>query len=385
MTDTLIARLSAPGPKRMLALDGGGVRGALALGYLARIEAILRERYQRPDLVLRDYFDLIGGTSTGAIIATALAIGMDAEAVRALYLQLGPEVFAKKRRWFRRVDSMYDAKAVEAVLTNVLGERRLDDPSVTTGLCVVAKRADTASTWPIINHPQARYFEANRAMPLHRVVRASTAAPTFFMPEPLDVGAGQIGAFIDGGVSMANNPALQLFLIATLRGFPFHWETGADRLLLVSVGTGFWSNRATSQRVLNRKLWNWAVEIPNLLMEDASWQNQLMLQYLGHTVTPWQIDAEVGDLAGDRLGGGDAFLTYARYNVQLDADGLRAVGLPDLADRAESFRSLIGGNNTEVLARIGEAGAATAVRAEHFPSAFDLVSAAGSAAPPPVN
>ena len=100
MTDTLIARLSAPGPKRMLALDGGGVRGALALGYLARIEAILRERYQRPDLVLRDYFDLIGGTSTGAIIATALAIGMDAEAVRALYLQLGPEVFAKKRRWF---------------------------------------------------------------------------------------------------------------------------------------------------------------------------------------------------------------------------------------------------------------------------------------------
>lgn len=370
MAETLIERMNAPGPKRVLALDGGGVRGALAVGYLARIEAILRERYQRPQLVLRDYFDLIGGTSTGAIIATALAIGMDVSSLRDMYLELGPRVFAHKRRWFRRADAMYDAQAVQDTLRGVLGERRLDDPSLTTGLCVVAKRADTASTWPITNHPAGRYFEHNRAMPLHQVVRASTAAPTYFIPEALQVGEGERGAFVDGGVSMANNPALLLFLVATLQGFPFHWATGIDQLLLVSVGTGSWSNRASVDSVLSRKLWNWATQVPSMLMEDASWQNQLLLQYLGRTVTSLVIDSEVGDLAGDRLGQG--FLTYARYSLQLDADGLRAAGVPELAGQAETLRSLSAGQNTATLARIGES-AATVVIPEHFPPAFDIV------------
>ena len=66
----LIDRLTAPGPKRMLALDGGGIRGALTLGFLERMEGILRRRHLKPDLRLSDYFDLIGGTSTGAIIDT---------------------------------------------------------------------------------------------------------------------------------------------------------------------------------------------------------------------------------------------------------------------------------------------------------------------------
>jgi patatin-like phospholipase/acyl hydrolase len=55
-------------------------------------------------------------------------------------------------------------------------------------------------------------------MLLRGVIRASTAAPTYFEVEKLEVGEGQIGVFVDGGVSMANNSALQLFLIATLKG-----------------------------------------------------------------------------------------------------------------------------------------------------------------------
>src|SRR5271154_7372914 len=89
----LIDRLSSAGPKRVLALDGGGIRGSLTVGFLKRIEEILRQRHGRPDLVLGDYFDLIGGTSTGAIIASALAIGMSAEDVEKTYLEFGGEVF----------------------------------------------------------------------------------------------------------------------------------------------------------------------------------------------------------------------------------------------------------------------------------------------------
>ncbi len=89
----LVDRLSSSGPKRILALDGGGIRGALTVGFLKRIEQILRERHGRPDLLLCDYFDLIGGTSTGAIIAAALSIGMSADEVTRSYLEFGGEVF----------------------------------------------------------------------------------------------------------------------------------------------------------------------------------------------------------------------------------------------------------------------------------------------------
>jgi patatin-like phospholipase/acyl hydrolase len=76
--------LFGPGPKRILALDGGGVRGIISLAYLERLEAILRERFG-PDTVLADYFDLIGGASTGAIIATGLALGLPVKRLIATY------------------------------------------------------------------------------------------------------------------------------------------------------------------------------------------------------------------------------------------------------------------------------------------------------------
>ena len=72
--------LFSPGPKRILALDGGGVRGILTLAILERMEALLRERSSTPNSFrLCDYFDLIGGTSTGSIIASGLALGLSAQ------------------------------------------------------------------------------------------------------------------------------------------------------------------------------------------------------------------------------------------------------------------------------------------------------------------
>ena len=80
------------GPKRILALDGGGIRGILSLQYLEAIEKLVKERVG-PDALLCDYFDLIGGTSTGAIIAAGLACGMTVDALQTLYRTLGPSAF----------------------------------------------------------------------------------------------------------------------------------------------------------------------------------------------------------------------------------------------------------------------------------------------------
>src|SRR2546421_5925586 len=110
----LLERLTSDSPKRILALDGGGIRGVLSLGFLERIERILRDRHRKPDLRLCDYFDLIGGTSTGAIIAGALAIGMDVAAIKRAYLDLGGKIFGK--RWWRAWRAVFDVRAFEEEL-----------------------------------------------------------------------------------------------------------------------------------------------------------------------------------------------------------------------------------------------------------------------------
>ena len=80
------------GPKRLLALDGGGVRGVVSLAYLDRVERILRERSGGDaEFRLCDYFDLICGTSTGAIIAAAIALGFSVERIVELYRLMIPK------------------------------------------------------------------------------------------------------------------------------------------------------------------------------------------------------------------------------------------------------------------------------------------------------
>jgi Patatin-like phospholipase len=364
----LLERLTAAGPKRILALDGGGIRGALTLGYLGRIETILRERLRRPGLRLGDYFDLIGGTSTGSIIAAALAIGLDAAQIKQMYLDLGGRVFGRKKLAFW--DARFSEEALKEELLKVFGDRALGDASILTGLCVMAKRADTASPWPLLNHPRGTFYAKNAPILLRDAVRASTAAPTYFVPQTLDVGGGERGAFVDGGVSMANNPALQLFLVATLKGFPFRWPVGENRLLLVSVGTGFWTRTGTVGEVTDANILDWAKRVPELLMDDATWQNQLILQYLSRSATRWPIDVEVGDLSDDLLTPEPA-LTYLRYNARLERASLAALGLADLAPRADELREMSEAKNRGDLARIGETAAARDVLEEHLPRAFD--------------
>ena len=147
-------------PKRILALDGGGIRGALTLGYLQRIEDILRKQNgNNKDFRLSDYFDLIGGTSTGSIIASCLAIGLKVEEIKNMYMELGEKIFAKKYKWWKifEVDDLvkagYDSRPLEQQLEKLFGDITLDSDKIKTGLCIVAKRADTNSVWPLINHP----------------------------------------------------------------------------------------------------------------------------------------------------------------------------------------------------------------------------------------
>ncbi|MCC6185588.1 MAG: patatin-like phospholipase family protein [Chitinophagaceae bacterium] len=332
MDKQLIARLTAPGPKKILALDGGGIRGALSLGYLKEIESQLRKKENNPAYVLSDYYDLIGGTSTGAIIATLLALGKPVDDIVDMYMTLGGQIFGEKRNWwnpletFRFFKASYSEKALETELKKYVGNITLGDPELRTGLCIVAKRADTNSTWPLINHPNGQYYEANKNIPLWQALRATSAAPSYFIPQMIDVGNGQIGAFVDGGVSMANNPALTMLMVATLKGFPFGWAMGAENISLTSVGTGYTEYHKHAGAIDDAWLMTWAKAVPDMLMQDASWQNQIILQWLSDSPTAKAIDGEMGNLKDDLLCQ-QPQIQYLRFNICLSQNALNGLGL----------------------------------------------------------
>ncbi|MDQ6700384.1 MAG: patatin-like phospholipase family protein, partial [Acidobacteriota bacterium] len=134
--------------KKLLALDGGGIRGVIALEVLERVEEILRKKLARPDAVLADYFDYIAGTSTGAIIATCLALGMTVDAVREFYIASGPDMFSEAG-FLRRFHNRYDREQLANQLQDVFGETTsLGSDRLRTLLMLVMRNATTDSPWP---------------------------------------------------------------------------------------------------------------------------------------------------------------------------------------------------------------------------------------------
>lgn len=365
------------GPKNILSLDGGGIRGALTLGYLQKIEKILRDKSGNPNLVLSDHYDLIGGTSTGSIIATGLALGKPVKEIVELYMDLGGKIFGKKRDWWKPWETWkflkaeYDSSALDKSLQNAFPGYTIGGKELKTGLCIVSKRADTNSTWPIINHPDGKYFDSklgkNKDIPLWKAVRASSAAPTYFAPQMINVGDGQTAAFVDGGVSMANNPALTLLMVATLEGFPFGWKKGAENLSITSVGTGYSIFKKKIGEIEDAWMKTWATNVPNMLMQDASWQVQTMLQWISNSPTATKIDGEMGDLSKDLMVK-PAVIEYLRYNIAMTKDNLNDLKMGKTYNTDKELEDIIEMSNAENrfdLYKIGVE-ASKEVVAKHF-------------------
>lgn len=379
-------------PKRILALDGGGVRGILTLGYLERIEARLREQHDDPELRLSDYFDLIGGTSTGAIIAAGLAQGMTVDSLAGLYRELAATVF--QRRWWRRgvLIAKYTNRHLDEALKDAFHEyTRLGSDALVTGLMVMTKRMDTGSPWPLVNNPRGSYWAAspgrkrvpNSEFPLWRVVRASTAAPHYFGPEHLDVGryeaAGETiveaGQFIDGGVTTANNPSLQLLQVAVFDGFGFGWRLGADNLLLVSVGTGAADTRVgPADSLLRRSAAGHAGMAVMSLIADCAELVETMMQWMSNSPTARLIDRQIGTLDGDLLGD-RPLLSYLRYNVMFEEAWMRnSLGVDRSQADLDVLAAMDNPDNVEELWQLGQLAASRQISDQHFPDRFNLTS-----------
>ncbi len=381
-TRTRDQHLFDPGPKRILALDGGGVRGILTLQYLKRIEELLRKQAGNgSNFRLSQYFDLIGGTSTGSIIATGLALGWTVKKLETLYNELSEQVF-QRSMWRRGIlQAKFPRTPLMKALTEQFGDRTLGSDDLHTGLMIMTKRLDSGSPWPLMNNPKGRYFDpvekkgramSNKDFLLRDIVRASTAAPHYFNPERLRIGKGAEGAFVDGGVSPHNNPALQLLLMATAEGFGLKWAAGADQLLLVSVGTGAQEIRLSANEVMDMSSAKVSIQALSSLMNDCDAMNQTILQWMSRSPTAWKIDREIGDLQGDVWGGRELF-SYLRYNVVLDRDWLKKNLNVDLkSSEVKGLQEMDKPKNMGKLALLGATASHIQVQADHFPAHFNI-------------
>jgi hypothetical protein len=362
-------KLTRPGPRRLLALDGGGIRGLISIELLAEIERCLRERLRAgPEFVLADYFDYIGGTSTGGIIAALLSLGLPVARVREFYLRQGRDMFRRPFAPWRFFRSLYQESNLSTVLRDTFGaETTLGSDRLRTLLLLVMRNADTDSPWPLSNNPAAKYNDralehCNLDLPLWMLVRASTAAPVYFQPQKLRMGRASY-AFVDGGMTSYNNPAFLLFLMATLPAYRLGWAAGEDRLLLVSVGTGGTPRPGAARNVVTAA---WSV-----LMDPryaALVEQDFLCRVFGRCRVGEPIDAEVGDLI-DRPSPFPKLFSYARYNAELSRRGLDALGLGDL--NPVQLRRLDSVKYTEGLMRVGREVARHQVSAGHFDGFLD--------------
>src|SRR5688572_8684883 len=159
-------KLAPDGQKRLLALDGGGIRGLITVEILAGLEAMLRKQTGNTDLVLADWFDYVAGTSTGAIIATCVALGMPMDELRKFYVNNGAAMFDKSSL-LKRFRYKYEDDKLASMLKQVLrewaekagveGEPTLGSEALRTLLLVVMRNATTDSPWPVSNNPAAKY------------------------------------------------------------------------------------------------------------------------------------------------------------------------------------------------------------------------------------
>ena len=379
MNDALTTRIRAAGPKKILACDGGGIRGLMSVEILARIEDELRAKLGRgDDFVLADYFDFVCGTSTGALVATCVAMGMSMERIRKFYVESGAQMF-DKASLLKRLHFKYKDEPLAIKLRAELGQdTTLGSPELRTLLMMVLRNATTDSPWPVSNNPFAKYNDRTRKdcnllLPLWQLVRASAAAPTYFPPEVVTFAEGTPNAysfvFVDGGVTAYNNPAFLAFQMVTASPYRLNWQTGAEQLLIVSVGTGGSSLASAHLEAGDMNLLYNAASLPSALMNAASAGWDMACRTLGDCRHGAPIDREFEAMVGLTKDGAanstvPKLFTYMRYNPELSAEGLSALGLSTI-DPAD-VQKLDSVAHVKDIQMVGVTYAKQQVRIDHF-------------------
>jgi len=277
--------------RRILTIDGGGVRGIIPATLLARLEATTGR-------LTRESFDFVAGTSTGAVLAAGIAAGIPADRLVSLYAERSGEVFRRipVLSTLRRIvrGEVYDTAVLNALIRDELGSEardwRLNDSPV--DLLITAKRLRDGMPWYFVRDNPVNSCRAG-SIRLSDAATASAAAPTYFAPWEI---AG-IGELIDGGIGVAGNPVYQ----ACVEAFHFTDAYSPADTLVVSLGTG-----KLLQRPRPSWLWTWlGWLLSELLRSPAEQQTELVHRHWPEATfyrMDLELEREIGLDAVERVG-----------------------------------------------------------------------------------
>ena len=254
-----MADFSADNPCRVLSLDGGGAKGFYTLGVLREIEGMVN----RP---LCECFDLIFGTSTGAIIASLLALGRTVQDISALYEQYVPTVMQKK-------SAAEKSAALEELAKNVFVDQKFDGMKTGVGVVTtkwVIERPMIFKTSIDQAHGRAGTFAPGFGVMVRDAVVASCSAYPFFDKKIVTTERGDVVELIDGGYC-ANNPTLYAIADATMA-----LKLPPEAIRVVSVGVGvypspkqsWFSKTKWAQKLISVQLLQKTLEINTQSMDQ---------------------------------------------------------------------------------------------------------------------
>jgi len=249
---------------RVLALDGGGIRGVLTAVLLDRLQqGYPKLLADRPDMIT-----LYAGTSTGGILALGLADGLTPAQVRDLYVVNGKSIFDSS--WARDVTdvgglagSKYDNQELKKVLAETFGARKLGD--LRRRVLIASFRLDNEASDPKEHSWSPKFFhnfpgpDSDADALIADVAMETSAAPTYFPT---------YNGYIDGGV-IANNPGMAALAQALDgRNKPEERAASLEDLMLLSIGTG-----AALQYITGRNLdWGdaqWIKPLISIMMDGS--------------------------------------------------------------------------------------------------------------------
>jgi len=265
---------------KVLAIDGGGIRGIIPAIVLSEVE-------KRTKLPIAKLFDLVVGTSTGGILALGLSKPNDANAAQYtaqdladLYVRRGPiifdrSIFYRLRTGVGLAGPKYPADGIEEVLQDYFGNARLKDALVN----VLVTAYDLEQRQAVFfSSDDARKTPTDSDFPMKDVARATSAAPTYFPPAKVSssIPAGYL-ALVDGGV-FANNPAMCAYVEAKKL-----YPESKDDILLVSLGTGEVTRPFLYKDASHWGLAEWAPRIIDVIFSGVS---ETVAYQLGHVLFP---------------------------------------------------------------------------------------------------
>ncbi|MFZ4263692.1 patatin-like phospholipase family protein [Sphingobacterium sp. HJSM2_6] len=276
--------------KRILSIDGGGIRGIIPGMLLVSLEDKLKRATQNPEAHLSQYFDFFAGTSTGGILLSILLCPdpdnlakprFSAQEALDIYLTHGTEIFTTSR-WrrflnqFGLLTELYDNKVLEKILFNYFGDTRLSQlikPSIFTAYNIELRKNHLFRQQKAISHGASRDFY------LRDVCRATSAAPTYFSVAEIYSLADTRFPLVDGGM-FAHNPSISALLevLKTYKTFKI------DDVHILSLGTGIAKNAYKYEDFKKQKAISIGPALVDIMTSSSSESNDYFLQQLFQSI-----------------------------------------------------------------------------------------------------